>query len=163
MWLSDRRSFILSLAALSGCGFTPVYGPRGQATALRGQIRAREPENANEFLLVRHIEERFGRPESMRYLLEYSLETREQGLAITPAQETTRFQVLGRATFALRDTASGQVVARGAVSGFTGYSATGTTISTKTAREDAYRRLMVILADKITARLLAAPPPGEAG
>ena len=162
MWSYSRRSFILSLSALSGCGFRPVYGPSAAATALRGRIRVREPKDADEFFLLHRLEERFGRPEGARYRLDYKLETRERGLAITPAQETTRFHVLGRADFTLVDTASGKAVTSGSVDGFTGYSAIGTTISTKAAREDAYRRLMVILADKITSRLLATPP-GEPG
>jgi LPS-assembly lipoprotein len=42
------------------------------------------------------------------------------------------------------------------VDSFTSYSATGSTVAGLTAKEDAGRRLMVILADQIVARLMVA-------
>ncbi|MBL3565900.1 hypothetical protein JMM59_12930, partial [Rhodovulum sulfidophilum] len=50
---------------------------------------------------------------------------------------------------------SGSVVQSGEVDSFTAYSATGSTVATRTAERDAYRRLMVILADEMVTRLLA--------
>ena len=52
----------------------------------------------------------------------------------------------------------GAVVTQGNVGGFTGYSATGSTVATTAARTDAQDRLMVILADQIVTRLIAAAP-----
>ncbi|MEL6518980.1 MAG: hypothetical protein AAFQ39_14775, partial [Pseudomonadota bacterium] len=73
---------------------------------------------------------------------------------ITPDQEITRFNVLGRVRFALFDLTSGDLVTNGEVSNFTSYSATGTPFATQTARQDARDRLMGVLADQVVARLL---------
>ncbi len=159
MWLSDRRKFLLlGLAMLSGCGYRPVYGPGGVGNMLRGQVLARAPADDREFVLVHQLEQRFGRTRNARYGLDYRLELREAGLAITPAQETTRFHVLGKAGFVLHDRTTGSRLASGTVDSFTSYSATGTTVNTQAARDDAYRRLMVILADKIVSHLFALSP-----
>jgi LPS-assembly lipoprotein len=42
------------------------------------------------------------------------------------------------------------------VDNFTGYSATGTTVATQASKQDAEKRLMVILAEQIITRLYAA-------
>ena len=47
-------------------------------------------------------------------------------------------------------------MAGGTVSNFTSYSATGSTVAGLAARQDAARRLMVVLADQVVARMLAA-------
>jgi len=150
----NRRILLSSLVALGACGFQPAYGPKGGAQALRGRVLFADPGNENDFALLRRLEERLGRPEAPLYRLSYRLSVTEEGLAITPAQETTRYNVLGKADFSLTEIATGRVVLSGAVDNFTSYSATGTTVSTQTAKRDSYARLMVILADRIVGRLL---------
>ena len=58
--------------------------------------------------------------------------------------------------FTLTETATGVIVTSGKVNNFVGYSATGTTVATLAAEEDAQERLMNILADQIVRRLYAA-------
>ena len=48
------------------------------------------------------------------------------------------------------------MVASGSETNFTGYSATSSTVETLAGERDAYKRLMRILADQISARLLAS-------
>ena len=63
MWWSDRRSLLLALPLLAaGCGFTPVYGPDGIGTTLRGAIIADAPDSQEAYMLVRRLEEKLGRP-----------------------------------------------------------------------------------------------------
>jgi LPS-assembly lipoprotein len=107
---------------------------------------------------VRRLEERLGRPGDAAYTLSLSLQTREEGLGIDPDGNTDRFNVIGVAGYVLSDRAGTQL-ASGTVNSFTGFSATGNTAVTLAAQRDARERLMVILADQITARLLAAPLP----
>ena len=57
--------------------------------------------------------------------------------------------------WALADLATGARLTGGRVDNFTSYSATGSTVASLAAEEDASLRLMRILADQIVARLLA--------
>jgi len=155
MSLFNRRTLILSLAALSACGFTPAYGPSGPAKGLHGQILVDAPTDRNGFDFVRRLEERLGRANAAQYKLSYTLNLNEDDLAITPAQEITRYNVLGSARFTVQNVGSGEIITSGTVNSFTSYSATGTTVSTQTAKRAAYARLMIILADQITTRLIA--------
>jgi LPS-assembly lipoprotein len=156
MWSYNRRSFILSVAALSGCGFTPAYGPSGQAGRLQNTVLVDEPKDRDAYNLVRQLEDRLGRPSAARYGLSAALSITEERMAVTANNITTRFNVVGKATYALRDLATSEVLTSGTVDSFTGYSATGTTVATLSASRDARERLMTILADQITTRLLAA-------
>ena len=155
MWLFKRRNLVLSLLALTACGFQPVYGPSGPAAGLQGSVEVAAPDTENGFNLVRRLEERLGQPTAAQYSLSYDLKLSEDGLAITPAQEITRYNVLGKIDYAVRNVATGAVVHSGTVDNFTSYSATGNTVSTATAKRSAYARLMIILADQITTRLIA--------
>lgn len=155
----DRRTFLLMLpvavAALSACGFTPVYGPGGTASALRGKVEVQAPATADEYLLVRDLEERLGRATQPEYQLALVLATETQGQAVTASNETTRYSIVGEVDFVLTRIATGQTVASGQVQNFTGYSATGSTVETLAGERDARARLMTILADQINTRLVA--------
>jgi len=155
MWLSDRRTVLFGLLALGGCGFVPAYGPQGAAGRLQGRVQVDEPVDGDSYLLVRRLEERLGRAGGARFGLSLALEVKEEPVAITATNITTRYNVIGKATYALRDLEDGKVALSGNVDSFTGYSATGTTAATQSAERDAHERLMTILADQITTRLIA--------
>ena len=155
MW-SRRTALLTPLAALGACGFQPVYGPGGTGRALQGRVLVQEPADRNGFLLVRELEERLGRAGSPAYDLGLTIATEEEGLATDPEGNTRRFNLLGSVEYALTDVATGAVVTSGKVDNFVGYSATGTTVATLAAEEDAQERLMTILADQIVRRLYAA-------
>lgn len=154
---SDRRAFLALVAALplAACGFTPAYGPGGPARALAGQVRVDDPGSKNAFDLVERLEERLGRTRQPVYLLRYGITTTEVGQAITPDNSTTRYQILGSATFTLRDATTNAVLTQGKVDGFTAYSAVGTRLESESSRTDALVRLMRILADQIVTQLIA--------
>lgn len=152
----NRRLFLLSAAALAGCGFTPAYGPGGAASKLQNAVLVDEPDNRPGYLLTRRFEERLGRANPGRYGLSYSIATSENAIAISPDNVITRYNVLGSVTFALRDLATDKVLTSGKVNSFTSYSASGTTVATQAARRDAEARLMTILTDQIITRLTAS-------
>ena len=159
MWSFNRRSFCLGvLAALPACGFTPVYGPDGGGTALQGQVVVDAPKSRDAYLLTRALETRLGQPGPGRYGLSYSISVGTQSIGISKSNETTRYNLLGNATFALRNLETRAVVTSGRVSNFVGYSASGSTVSTRASEVEARERLMTILADQIIARLLVAAP-----
>lgn len=158
MWSSDRRSFLAVLAAspLAGCGFTPVYGPGGPGTALRGRIAYRAPDTPEGFRLRARLEDRLGRVEQGDYLLTVQLDITEDALAISSAQDVNRYNVVGRADWTLTRPGDDTPVASGIVDTFTAYSASGTTVATRQARDDARDRLSIALADLIVTELILA-------
>jgi LPS-assembly lipoprotein len=154
-----RHAFLaLPLLALAACGFTPAYGPQGEARALRGTIVAAEPDTDIAFAFVRRLEERLGRPDAPRLTLAYDLDTDSEGLAIDGANNITRFRINGRLTWTLVDGATETARLSGEEIAFTAYSATGSTISTLESERDAERRLAILLADRVVARLLVEAP-----
>lgn len=157
MWLSDRRTFLIAIAAaLSGCGFTPAYGPSGPARKLLGQITVDAPENRDEQLLVQNLETRLGRTLTGRYELGYTLSFIEERMAVSGDNITSRFNIVGSIAYTLRDVATEKVLTSGKVNSFTGYSTTSSTVATLASERDARERLAVILSDQIVTRLIAA-------
>jgi len=154
----NRRHFLLGCLALplAACGFTPVYGPNGGASRLQGRVALQEPNNQNDFWLNGALERNLGVAQEAAFDLSYSVSIRNASVAISATNTITRRDLIGTATYSLRDRATGQVVANGSVRGFTGFSNTGSTQATQTAESDANRRLMQILADQITQDLIAA-------
>lgn len=154
MWSPDRRLALLGLLALGGCGLTPVYGPGGGGTRLRGKVRPRDPDTPIDFIFNRRLAERLGPEEAAVFDLDYQISVGVVSQAITTDEVTTRYSLNGTADFALTGP-GGTQLAQGRVSSFTSYSTTGTTISTLAAESDARERLAVMLADQVVTRLLA--------
>ena len=155
MSLLNRRHILLAPLALGACGFQPVYGPGGTGARLQNRVLVDEPDERNGYLLTRSLEERLGRAAPAEYGLTLAISTQQDGLAIDPAGNTRRFNLLGKVDYSLRNLSNGDVVASGSVDNFTGYSATGSTVATLAAEQDAQERLMNILADQIVTRLFA--------
>lgn len=151
----NRRLFLLMPLALTACGFTPAYGPGGPAQGIQSSIRVADPSDKDAFDLVERLEERVGRPKADRFDLTYTIETTAVGVGITPDNAITRYNLNGVIDWALTNRTTNARVTGGQVKSFTSYSATGSTVAGLAAQEDAARRLMRILADQITARLLA--------
>ena len=154
MSLFNRRILLILPFALAACGFTPVYAPGGTAAALRGQVTVQDPADREGFLLVQELETRLGRG-SGKYGLAFQMALSEPGLGLTPTGNTSRFNLVGTVNYQLFDFATQEVIFQSSTSNFTGYSATGDTVETLAAQRDARERLMVILADQITAELYA--------
>ncbi len=155
MSLFSRRTllFLPAVAALAACGFTPVYGPDGTATELRGRVLIDEPNDEHSYFLVRDLEQNLGQTKAPIYRLSYILLTDTQGEAVTAEGDITRYSIVGEVAYTLRKADTEVIVASGEVDNFTGYSATGTAVETLASERDAYARLMRILADQITVRL----------
>jgi LPS-assembly lipoprotein len=158
MWLSDRRAVIFGALALAGCGFTPAYGPGGGAAELRGRIALAPPGDKLTFDLRARLEDRLGVAEAPLYRLDYVISLQNTGVAITPDGSVTRYNMTGRVAWKLVEPSGGAVRLEGSAQSFTSYSATGSTVAGLAAEEDALARLMVILADQIVTRLIAAAP-----
>lgn len=159
---SDRRTVLRGLAclalpalALPACGFTPAYGPSGAASRLQNAILPDAPQGRDQYLLIQQFEDRLGRGTDGPYALGYTYSISGARMAITADNVTTRFNLVGRVNFVLRDRATDAVLIRGSVDGFTGFSTTGSTSATEAASRDARTRLAVLLADKMVTQLIA--------
>ena len=154
-----RRAALLALVGgVAACGFSPVYAPGGQGDGLQGLLLADAPDNRDAFAFVTQFEERLGRGANARYTLRYDIQTRSEGVGITPAAETTRFNLFGAVTYAVIDPDTDAQVTAGFVENFTGYSTTRFTVATQTAERDARERLMRILADQVVTQLVTTAP-----
>ena len=156
MLLYNRRRFgvVLAAAALAGCGFTPGYGPDGTGAALLGQLSLDPPQDRNDYLLQRRIEERLGQATAGAWRLSTQIKTDDIGLGFTTDGDITRYNINGTTDYTLRRTGSSEIFRQGKIQHFTSYSATGTTVATLAAKRDAEVRLMTILADQIIDQLL---------
>lgn len=158
----DRRTFLISLAALTGCGFTPVYGPGGTGAALRGKVEIKAPTDRYSYALSNRLIDQFGPVETPLYRLNYTINTSKEPIGITRDQDITRYHITGRVSYILSDLSSGRVLAKDTVKSFTAYSATGSSVDTLSASRAAYDRLMVILADQMVSQILATATPSPA-
>ncbi|MHA7850608.1 LPS assembly lipoprotein LptE [Roseovarius sp.] len=158
----DRRRFLvgppalIAAAVLSGCGFTPAYGPSGSAGKLLNAVEVSEPKGRAGYLMTRELEDRLGRAGQPRYALVYAIEVSETPVAISRLNLITRYNLLGKVTYALNDLATDQVLTSGTVDNFTSFAASDTTVATEAARRAAEERIVVILSDQVVARLVAA-------
>jgi len=155
MWWS-RLWIGAALLLLAACGFSPVYGPGGSGAALQDRVLVSELDTRDGYLLVRQLEDRLGRASGeVPYALDLKLDTRIEGLGIDRLGNTNRFNIVGEVDYSLHLRADQSVVLSETLTSFTGYSGTGNTVETLASERDARARLMVILADRIVARLLS--------
>lgn len=166
MSLLKRRTLLMLPLALAACGFTPVYGPGGNGSALYGNVLVQAPDEmktgsrSDSYVLVRELEDRLGRGGGGSYTLQLELDTRNEGQAFTRENEITRYALIGTASYKLIRNGGGSVAASGTVDNFTGYSATGSTVEALAGERDAHQRLMAILAEQITTELYLADLDG---
>lgn len=163
MWLSSRLTRTLPLAValsglLSACGFAPVYAPGSDGLALRGAIQVETPDTRADLELAQQIAARLAPPQNPDYRLEVDQRVTVETVAISGTREITRYNLFGVADWALVDIATDQIVDEGRVDSFTSYNATGTTLATTAAEDDARNRLSVALANLIVSRLVVRPP-----
>jgi LPS-assembly lipoprotein len=147
-----------TLGLATGCGFRPIYGPAGSGSALDGKPVVAQGGGPNDFTLARALQDRLGPPDAApRFRLTTALSISAEEVAVTTAQSTNRFNLIGVVDYTLTDIATGGTVRAGRVDGFNSFSAVGTSLAVRTAQMDATERLMVILADRVMLDLLASP------
>ena len=152
LW-SSRRAFLISVAALAGCGFQPAYETAGMR-GLYGQISYAEPTNKNMFHLRQQLEQRLGPSETDLYRLDYSVDTRTERTAVAFDGQAFRQQIHGEVTYTLTQNDNAKVILSGKRSTFVGYASTGTTTASLASERDANHRLMVQLGDLVVTDIL---------
>lgn len=154
-----RRAVLAGLGMLpvAACGFTPLYGEGAPATKMMGRVEVSVIEGAAGFVLRERLTGRLGPAAEPTHRLNVTLVIVQTGVALTEENVTTRFNVVGDATYSLVPLGGGAPVASGSVRAVTGYSApaseTASAFATLVAEKDAERRVSVELAELIVQRL----------
>jgi len=149
-----RRAALLGLLGTAGCGFAPVYGPSGQASALNGALSFDTGSGRFGYRLREQFERRLGRAENPRFTLKTETVLSETRVAIAADNTATRINLPANAAYTLTDL-EGNVLTSGTVQTFTSYSATGSNVATRAARQAAEDRLATMVGDLVIARILA--------
>ena len=120
MSLSNRRAFLLGLAALplAGCGYQPAHGTRGAASAALGNIRIQDPNDEAAFELVEQLERRLPGSGTPTHELRYTISTNRRRLAVTEEEITTGYNLNGRVDFQIVDLRDRSIATQGSVSNF---------------------------------------------
>lgn len=150
----SRRFALLGALALTGCGFAPAFGPDGGAVALQGRIAFVTGEGRFGYRLTEHLERRLGQSSAPFYTLSIETTVTESPVAVASDNTATRINLPAVASYKFSDE-NDVVLTSGTVQTFTSYSATGSTVATRTARQAAEDRLARMLADLVVARILA--------
>lgn len=160
MWWSRRR-LAAALAALpltlAACGFSPLYDEGTPAAGMGGRVEVGVIEGEPGLAMRERLVTRLGPPDAPTHRLAVTLDYDTVGVALTRESVTTRFDVVGRASFALLPVDGGPAVLEGQVRAVTGVSApdlpAATAFAVESAERDAERRLAVLLADRILMRM----------
>ncbi|MEL6236695.1 MAG: hypothetical protein AAFR46_20045, partial [Pseudomonadota bacterium] len=160
----SRRALLLGglggLAALSACGFEPLYGTNSASRGLLGRIAVGEitrgvlPDRM-VFALRDALTREIGTASEAAFRLDIAVDVEEEGFAITQDNETTRFRLTGLAAWDLRRMTSPAPVLSGRARSFTAYSATASVYATRIAARDAETRLATGLAQQIIVQIAA--------
>lgn len=161
MWSSDRRSlvFLLCGGALAGCGFKPVHRESGPATGLQGKVLLQEATSPEEFSYRERLRRRLGDANEgeARWRLSWSLSFEEDGVAITRADDITRFRVTGAAQWSLVLMGTESAAKTdGTVRVTGGYDATASSYAVLAAARDERKRMAIEMAELTATRIFAA-------
>lgn len=163
MSLSDRRTVLaglVGLAALSACGFRPLYG-EGSGD-LVGKVSLQEAHDPESYAFRERMRRRVGHAADGATLgLGYRIAMEETPVAINPASDVTRYQVAAQAEWRLVDLANGSAVSEGVVKTNGAYDATAGAFATRSSQKSERERLATELAELVATRLLAGAAEGS--
>jgi len=155
-----RRSVLLWLLGLSGCGFQPLYGDRahgglGSVEELTQIGVDHVPDRIGQ-ILRNNLVDRLtptGEPDRPRWRLAVRLAVAKQGLLISKDESITRFNLNIIANFVLYETGSNREVTRGQSRTFASYNVVTSQFATLIAEKDAETRAVREISDDIRTRL----------
>ena len=153
---ASRRAAVIGLLALAGCGFTPAYAPGSKVAEWQHVVAIEAPNTVFGYRMRARLQDGFGVPTAPRYTLSVAPKTAPVAATITEAGDITRINLTGNAEWVLSDAQTGAEVQNGLAQTFTSYSATGSTVATQAAEDDARDRLAAALADLIIQQVLTS-------
>lgn len=142
----------ICLAALAGCGFTPLYATddAGIRSEMRGVrvTRVTGPPDAAYFAEDALRDVLPGESSTTRYTLAVSLRDQRRAVAVTRAANTTRYDYVLRAFYRLTDVETGQV-RQNTIQTIVSYGVVDSQYASLVGREDAVRRAALDLAGRV--------------
>jgi len=146
------------IAALSlvGCGFHPLYGNAVVGSSLGRKLSTVYVEPITDFgvantgyelrnALINYLDS----SEGARYHLKVTMRVTTRGLALLTNASVTRYNDTLLVNYALTDTETGEVVAKGTETGHSAYNVVTSPYSTLIAQQDADRRAAQDIAERL--------------
>jgi LPS-assembly lipoprotein len=159
MWLCRAALTVLVLAALTGCGWRPLYGTDSTGRAATSEMQSIAIQNIPDRIgqiLRNDLRDRLtprGVPRQPLYRLAVEVSTSKVGLAIEPDAEITRSNFRLRASFQLVDLRLRQVVLKGSAFSVGSFNLVKSDFANVVAEQDVERRTARDVSDQIAVRL----------
>ena len=153
---------ILSLAAMTACGFQPLYGEKTSSAVTNTELSAVEIDLIRDRegqMLRNELLDRFqprGAALKPLYRLSIALTQQKVGLAIRPDETGSRANLIITANYTIREIADGKVVFNGISRAVTGYNVLTSDFATTSSETDAIRRAVFDLSQQIATRVSVA-------
>ncbi len=149
--------FIVSVAALSACGFKPMHAPgafsTGQTYAYSDIAVATTAEEKIDFLLKQSLRDRFGDNHSTKYTLKISPKINRRSLGISDDDVASRYDLAMTANFELVDNKTGKGVFKDRVRAVSTFAAPRDPYGRISAENNATEQVASETADRIIIRL----------
>lgn len=162
MSLFDRRTLVLSMLALGGCGFRPLYGggTTGGPGQMLGNVRINAGRGELPFRLREALIENL-RPAaaSAPLVLTVEADVTRDGLLIEDDDQITRYNLTLDVDYTLRRAGTHALLHTGEARSIAAYNATASQYATLVSEREVQARAAEDVAEKIARRLAAAYDP----
>jgi len=157
MW-SRRALLAAGAAALSGCGFRPLYGEReeGDASDQLATVHVNTIPNRNGQILHNFLLDRInpkGKPATPLYALDIQLTEQKSNVGIIKDSTATLAQLANTATYTIYDLKERKALQSGRSRSFTSYNIVQSDFATLSAEKDARERTLRDIAEDITTKV----------
>ena len=160
MLLFNKQNYLLALlfgVFIASCDFEPAWIAKdNKIKVLWQKVNLKEPITSNEFRLNRYLASRIGDAKDAEFSLEYELFTETKRTALSYDGKAYRFRILGEIKFSLLHSEKDTVLLSSSVKDSLGYSDAILAVTDQASERDAYKRLMVLLGDRIVDELLSS-------
>ncbi|MBV9994036.1 MAG: hypothetical protein JO127_02365 [Caulobacteraceae bacterium] len=155
---------VLGLAALGGCGFTPLYGGPGATSGL-SHIDVVAPEGRVGFLLREDLDDALGHDKGAppAYRLELAISQGRAAHGLTVSGVSQRFEIDLGVDYTLTDLATGKVARTGHVTSDISYDSAVQPYAGIAARQNTQELVALNAAAKIQRELAAWMANGKPG
>lgn len=151
---------LLGSLLLSGCGFSPIYGSKGEGRlstqAALSNIKINRIPNEHGVYLHNKLMDRLyfnGRPTSPEAQLHVGFSTSEVDLGIKKDATSTRSRLTITANYVLQSIDKKEVLIKGQASTIASYSKLDAQYGTLATQRDAYKRALNEISEQIVNRL----------
>ena len=155
-----RVYFITGLVLVllvQGCGFSPVYKQGQSVNVDLSSVKVQEISFGRAGQVLQTKLENLLNPKraatDTKYRLSIQMKKRRDALGIERTREITRYNLTVTASYALKDTQTGEVVHKGQSQITSGYDAVASDFATYTVEEDTLLRVMEEIAKDIRFQL----------